>query len=57
MIYNLPKLTTDPKILGYLRLPFYHLHKAIQANYKQLEKRPETLYFVIELNENERKNL
>ena len=36
MIELLPKLTTDPKKLAYLRLPFRDLYKAVTRSFKNL---------------------
>lgn len=33
VISKLPKITLDSKRLGYLRLPFFHLYKAILEEY------------------------
>lgn len=48
-VEKLPKATTDPKKLAYLRLPFSDLYQAIFE--KKEEKYPEELYLVAKLSQ------
>jgi hypothetical protein len=48
---DLPKVTTDPRKIAYLRLPVKDIYESILAGYKEKKKRPENLYIVVELNE------
>lgn len=57
LIDNLPKVTTDPRKLAYLRLPVKDTYEAILSGYRENKKRPESLHIVIELSENEIQNL
>jgi hypothetical protein len=49
LVEGLPKATTDPKKLGYLRLPFCDLFQAVFE--KKVKKNPEELYIVAQLNQ------
>lgn len=44
---QLPKITMDPKKLGYLRLPFKECYEAIISSYKKKPKKVGELYMVI----------
>ena len=50
---NLPKATTDPKKLAYLRLPFSDLWQAIYHKHKDIQKAPDSLYIVTQLSPKE----
>jgi hypothetical protein len=50
MLDTIPKSTTDPKRLAYLRMPFRDLYRAIRSQYAKLEKRPLKLYIVSNIN-------
>jgi hypothetical protein len=49
---NLPKATTNPKKLAYLRLPFSDLWQSIYQKHKEIQKVPE-IYIVAQLNQRE----
>ena len=53
LVENLPKATTDPKKLAYLRLPFSDLWLAIYNKHKELQKGPNELFIVTQLNPKE----
>lgn len=57
IIEFLPKVTTDPKRLAYLRLPFRDLYRAIRNKYTKLEKRPKKLFVVSLLSKEEEEKL
>jgi hypothetical protein len=52
-----PKTTTDPKRLGYLRLPFKDLYLSIYNKHHQEKKKHSTFYIIVEFSEEEKKNL
>lgn len=57
LVENLPKVTTDPRKLAYLRLPVKDIFDTILNGYRSKKKRPDNLYVVVELNEDERQKL
>ena len=44
---QLPKITTDPKTMGYLRFPFKECYEAISQHYKSKPKKVGELYMVL----------
>ena len=46
-VESLPKITTDPKKLAYLRLPFKDIYEAILKKFKSQPKNYHEVYLVL----------
>lgn len=57
LIEAIPKSTTDPRRLAYIRLPFGDLFVAIEQSYRQMVSLPQTLWIVVSLSVQEREKL
>ncbi len=52
LVENMPKVTTDPRKLAYLRLPVKDIYETVLSSYQVNTKRPKALFIVVELSEN-----
>jgi hypothetical protein len=52
LVETMPKVTTDPRKLAYLRLPVKDIYETVLTNYHGNTKRPKALFIVVELSEN-----
>lgn len=47
----MPKVTTDPRKLAYLRLPVKDIYETVLTSYQGNTKKPKRLYIVVDLSE------
>ena len=51
LVESMPKVTTDPRKLAYLRLPVKDIYETVLTSYQGNTKKPKRLYIVVELSE------